>query len=145
MYATGFVVLDTDPVVEELRSKARHFLSLSPTTSTKTIEMMRYTTAAAFEDAVDVKDRDPVTASMLLSVCVIRMLHHVFRERRQYLPREKDLIASVQRLDPELASLAIAFYSSADLTERLELAGRIADRTIKARGFYEWSSEPEQK
>ena len=104
---------------------------------------MRYTTAAAFEDAIDVKDRDPATATMLLSVCVIRMLHHVFRERRQYQPREKDLIASVQRLDPELASWAIAFYGSADLRERVELAGRIADRTIKARGFYEWSSEPE--
>jgi hypothetical protein len=93
------------------------------------------------EDADDVKDRDPATANMLLSVCIIRMLHQVFRERKQFLPREKDLIKCVQDSDPELASWAIAFYDTADLTRRFELANQIADRTIRARGFYEWSSE----
>lgn len=142
MLATGFVVFDADPVVEELRLKARHVLSQAPTTKAESLEMMRYTAASAFEDAIDVKDRDPATASMLLTVCIIRMLHHVFRERREFLPREKDLIASIRRLDPELASWAIDFYNTSDLGQRIELAGRIADRTIRTRGFYEWSSEP---
>src|SRR5262245_9968839 len=102
MLATGFVVLDLDPVVEELRSKARLSLSGGPTTSQEHIEMVRYSTACVLEDASDVKDRDPATANMLLSVCIIRMLHQVFRERKQFLPREKDLIKCVQDHDPEL-------------------------------------------
>jgi hypothetical protein len=80
-----------------------------------------------------------------MSVSLIRMLHHVFRQRRQFLPREKDLIPSIQKLDAELGSWVTDFYKTADLTERIELAGRIADRTIGVRGFYEWSSEPQSE
>lgn len=142
MLATGFVILDGDPVVEALRQKARSRLAQRPTASPQAIEMLRYTTAAALEDAVDVKERDPATAHMLASVCIMRMLHHVFRAANEFLPREKDLIESVRTRDPELASWVVAFFNTVDLEERLELAGKIADRTIAARGFYEWSSEP---
>jgi hypothetical protein len=45
MLATGFVILDLDPVVETLRRKAKSCLAQPPTTSAQTIEMLRYLTA----------------------------------------------------------------------------------------------------
>ena len=142
MLATGFVVLSLDPVVEVLREKAKTCLTQPPTTPPQLIEMARYSAAATLEDAIDLKERDPAVAHMLASVCIVRMLHHVFRKANVFLPRDKDLIEAIRARDPELASWAVSFYETADLKLRLELAGRIADRTIGVRGFYEWTSEP---
>jgi hypothetical protein len=135
-------VLDRDPIVETLREKAALCLAGGPTTSRETIEYTRYSIAAAFEDAADLKTRDPAAASMLVSVCIVRMLHHVFRNANEFVPRAKDLLEAVRQRDSELASLVVAFYNTADLEERFDLGGRIADSTIGVRGFYEWSSEP---
>lgn len=144
MLATGFVVLSNDPVVETLRQKATACLNQPPTTPPRVIEMSRYSAAALLEDAIDLKERDPAAAHMLASVCIVRMLHHVFRKAKVFLPRDKDLIEAVRARDPQLASWVVAFYETPNLHERLELAGRIADRTIGVRGFYEWSSEPSE-
>jgi hypothetical protein len=81
---------------------------------------------------------------MLASVSIVRMLHHVFRRANEFLPRDKDLIESVRIRDAELASWVVAFFETTDIDRRLDLAGRIADRTIGARGFYEWTSEPSE-
>ena len=79
---------------------------------------------------------------MLVSACIVRMLHYVFHKANEFLPRDKDLLESIRARDAELASWVTAFFNTVDLEERLEWAGRIADRTIGVRGFYEWASQP---
>ena len=58
--------------------------------------MARYSAAATLEDAIDLKERDPAAAHMLASVCIVRMLHHVFRKANVFLPRDKDLIEAIR-------------------------------------------------
>jgi hypothetical protein len=71
------------------------------------------------------------------------MLHYAFRASGRMLPRNKELLDAAATFAPEIASLARRFFETAEVTERLNLAGSIADRTIQVRGFFEWESTPE--
>lgn len=145
MLTTGFVVLAADPVVEALRAEAAEGLA-NPPTPAPGAPTPRYGAATLYEDAVDVAARDPETAALLLAQAVPPMLHYHFRAAGRFVPRNKDLLAELARLDPEVAALARRFFATARPEERLELAGAIADRTIGARGFFEWESneDPEE-
>lgn len=81
---------------------------------------------------------------MILGQAVRDMLRFAFRAAGRFFPREKDLLRALEELDPSLAGLGRSFYRAASLPERLALAETIAGRTIKAKGFFEWESEPEQ-
>ncbi len=144
MLATGFVILALDPVVAELQRKAAAVLAAARQAGPQQTTVARYMAATLFEDAVDVADRDPATAGMILSQAVVAMLHYLFLEQRRYQPRAKNLLAATAALHTEVGDLARRFFLAADPQQRLDLAGRIADRTTRARGFFEWETEPEQ-
>ncbi|MBN2305194.1 MAG: hypothetical protein JXQ72_11985 [Anaerolineae bacterium] len=144
MLATGVVILDESPVIEELRSWARTMLQAQPNPSAERLVQMRYLVAAEFEDARDVAGTDPLTARLILAKAVHGMLHVAFWKANRFIPREKDLLATLADLDAPLGELARTFWSTNDLTQQIELAGQIADRTIGARGFFEWESTPEE-
>jgi hypothetical protein len=132
MVGTGFLILQADPVVDELRRKAKGILSTLPPVP-KDLTVPRYMIASLFEDAVDVIRRDPATAEMILCAAVDQMLRHAFTKSGRYIPRTKDL----------LRELAARFYGARCTRRRLRIGGLIADRVIGARGFFEWETKPD--
>jgi hypothetical protein len=144
MVATGFVILELDPIVNSLREKATVWLQKSPQSSPEDLTMNRYMVATLYEDALDVVERDPVTAQMLLSRAVVEMINYSFTQAGWFLPRPKDLLSAFARLDAETAVLATRFFEASDLDLRLKLAEQIADRTIEVSGFFEWETTPEE-
>jgi len=145
MMATGFVVLATDPVVEELRQKAAWLLTQPPDVSPEALEQARYMAATRFEDATDIAARNPIAASMLLSQTLIDMLRFAFMKAQRFIPRDKDLLAEFGLLDADAAAKVRQFFETSSCDERIRLATEIADRILGVRGFFEWSSQPEIK
>jgi len=143
MLATGHIILILDPVVDALRAKASELLS-QPPEAPQELVMPRYMTALLFEDALDVAQTDPATAQMILSQAVTEMLKFPFIERGEFIPRTKSLLADLNKIDAQTARLAYRFFEAGEFKVRLEIAGQIADRTIKARGFFEWETAAEE-
>jgi len=143
MLVTGFVVLARDPVVDELQAQARELLAHPPESTPLELDIARYMVACTYEDAMDVVERDPVTAQMLLSRAVTDMLDFCFKKASRFLPRRKELLQALAEIDPETAGMATEFFTATDLDARLCLAERLADRTIGVRGFFEWETTPE--
>jgi predicted nucleotidyltransferase len=143
MLATGFVVLDRDPVVQELRRRARAILAQPPSLDEAELTWLRYGAALQVEDACDIAPLDPAGASMILNLAVHAMLQYCFRQADRYLPRDKDLLDALREVRPEVAVLAREFYATAPFERRLALAKEIALQTIGVLGFFEWESVPE--
>lgn len=143
MLATGFVVLARDPVVDELRAQARGLLAHPPQNTPLGLDIARYMVACTYEDAMDVVERDSATAQMLLGQAVSGMLGFCFKKADRFVPRRKELLRTLAEIDPETAELATEFFTATDLNARLRLAERLADRTVGARGFFEWETVPE--
>jgi uncharacterized protein (TIGR02246 family) len=144
MLATGVVVLDASPAVADLRGEAAEWLARTSPLSPDAIVRARYAAATRFEDAMDVGSTDPATATMLMSQAVTAMLEHDCRVKDGHLPRSKDLLGTVARRDPTLGQLAHAFFSATSPADRFAAGQAIADRTVGARGFFEWDSGPER-
>jgi len=140
MLATGFVVHDADPVVDELRARCRAFLAEGPAYSPEAKIHRRYVLACAVEDAADRRARDPATAAMILARAVPGMLEYAFVERHRWIPRAKDLLDELGKLDAALAADALRFFDA----RNPDVAARIADRTIGVRGFFEWEGAREE-
>ena len=138
MLATGFTVLDEDPMVEELRELGRAQLAAGPAYTEKTRVFRRYAAAPASEDGADRAARDPATAAMILGRAVTAMLEYAYVKENRWIPRAKDLLAG---LDPALAADARRFFEAARAD--VDLARRIADRTIGVHGFFAWEGERE--
>jgi len=144
MLVNGFVILDRHPVVEQLRQRARELLSTHPNLTPAQHTWKRYLASNLLEDAVDIAERDPQTTQIFLTQAVFAMLQYHFEANGHFIPRTKELLSQLDNLDPPLAILARTFYSSGDFVARLAAAEQIADRTVKARAFFEWETEPER-
>ena len=141
MIATGFVVLDRDPCVARLRALATEYLSRSTDVDEAQLTWLRYASALRYEDAVDVRETDPDTASLLLASAVVELLRFVFFHAAGHpVPRWKELLRKVEALDPGAGALVRRFFRAADLDERMRLAGELHERIAGARGFFEWES-----
>lgn len=145
MLATGFVVLERDPVVAALRGEARAALESGPRVDPAALTWSRYASATMVEDAFDLADRDPDGALFLATTAVNEMLRFVvYPAHGRWVPGWKALFAGLAEVDAAAATLARRFYRAADPRERLELAGALADHICGARGFFEWESPPEE-
>lgn len=142
MFATGVVIFDADPVLEELRTEAAQWLGKETRPSEFESVSARYTIASRLEDALDVLGSDDATADLLMRAAVLDMLEYLCKTAHGRIPRRKDLLAQLAKDHPMVATLAAAFLRANDVTERARLAGEIADTTIGARGFFEWDSGP---
>lgn len=142
MLATGFKVLDLDPVIERLRSEAKHLISNPPATFPD-LTMRKYMIATAFEDAVDVASEDEATARMILSEAISRALHYRFLRDGRYIPREKELIKEITATDTALGKLANRFFSASPLSDLIIVGQQIIDRLEGEHGFFEWETEVE--
>lgn len=143
MFATGFVVLNADPIIDVLILRAKNLLAQPPRSNNLQLMMARYTAATQFEDALDVAGRDIATANMILTKAVTSALAYFFLARNRMIPRDKDLLGELAVLDPKTAAVAQQFFSSAQWQERVASAGVVMDRIIGARGFFEWESARE--
>ena len=74
---------------------------------------------------------------------VAELANHLLLSRGSFVPRNKDLLESLARVDPELSRLARAFLLASQPGERINLGAMIADQALGTRGFFEWESEPE--
>lgn len=140
MWATGFVILDRDPAISGLRQRARAYLAMKPDYPASHLAASRYLAATLYEDARDIAGSDPANAALILAESVHKMLHYCFYCLNEYVPREKDLLGALAKVDPSLAGLARQFYSDPPFERRLALAAEIASRTIATQGFFEWES-----
>ena len=104
--------------------------------------MTRSRVATRFEDALDVVDEDAATATMLLTRAVTEMLELYCKSGLGRIPRGKDLLSIVAKINPAVGERAIAFFAASALSDRIESATWLADRIIGVRGFFEWDSGP---
>jgi hypothetical protein len=141
LLATGEIVFDPRGVMARWRERGREALRSVPELGEAGRTSMRYFAACVFEDACDRIDEDPATAVMFLGEAVERMLAFALARAGRWMPRRKELLGVVEGFDPELARLARAFLLEGAPARKLELAGEVADRTIEARGFFEWEAE----
>jgi hypothetical protein len=140
MWATGFLILDRHPSIAQLRQRARVYLAQNPQYSQEYLTNQRYMAATSFEDACDIAPQDPAGASLMLSGAIMNMLQYAYLKAGRFIPRVKDLLVELDRLDPRLAALAREYCATSQSEQRLALAGEIADLTIGVRGFFEWES-----
>ena len=142
MLATGVVVFREGNIIDQLRAEAEEWLAKETRMSDLERISTRYAIASRLEDALDVIDTDEVTARMNLADVVTAMLEYSCKTESGRIPRRKDLLASVASTQAEVARLAGEFFRSTTVAQGAELASRIADRTIGARGFFAWDSGP---
>jgi len=142
MIATGVVVFRDGPIMDELRTEARGWLEKKTAMSDFERVSTRYGIASRLEDALDLVDTDDVTATMLLAESVIAILEYACKAADGRIPRRKELMTMIAGRDSEIAQLATEFFQAASISERKRSALALADRTIGARGFFEWDSGP---
>jgi hypothetical protein len=143
MISTGVILLNNEPLLPKLTAKARVILKNGPKKPDKIdIVHERYFAGSLYEYALDMAESDPATAQIILSRAVYQMLQAMVLITNHYEPRDKDLLLCIKEIDPVLSKWTKSFYTAASLKTKLGLAERIADRTIKCRGFMEWESKP---
>ncbi|WP_437737874.1 nucleotidyltransferase domain-containing protein [Sorangium sp. So ce1335] len=140
MLATGFPVLGS-PLLDELRAESAVWLAKRTALTPDQDAWARYSAATLLEDALDVAARDPAMASALLAEAVLAMVRYHLLARNGVLPRAKELLAELERSDPEVARSARRSFEAASLGDRITAAHAVADVCIGARGFFAWESE----
>jgi predicted nucleotidyltransferase len=141
MLATGFVVLDRDPAIAQLRAEAAEHLRAGPKVSPERLLTQRYLAADCLDNARDVLGRDPACATLILTGAVRAMLECWFPSEGRFIPSPKRMLSEARAHAPELGGLLDRFFAATDAPARLALAEEIADRTIGERTFFEWESE----
>ncbi len=137
---TGFVVLDRDLILQDLRTEAATWLNTPPAPGDDALLWRRYLIADELDNARDVVESDPACASLILHSAVSRLVEYAFLARGQNLPRQKALVAALAALDPEAGATVRAFYAAADASARLELATQLAQHLTGAVAFFTWDS-----
>lgn len=137
MIASGVVILDRDPRIEQLREEAKATLQLPPKPNPDMLQLMRYHAVSALENALDVCESDPDMAMLEICNALPNMLHYYFLKQGKYVPRHKDTIQQVREHDPELARLIHELFV-ADEASRYAILEQIADKTIEIRRFFEY-------
>jgi predicted nucleotidyltransferase len=141
---TGFVVLDQDDVLPELRQRAAASLSEPPNPEPARLTLMRYFAADRLDNALDIVNTKPLEAQMILGLAVHDMLSYFYLAGNHYIPRDKDLVSSLEGLNPVCAGLARQFFQAATLLERAAAAKALARHTLGVEGFFEWESGMEE-
>jgi len=142
MLASGFVILQLDPVISELREKAEHLLG-QPPEAPKNLIPYTYFPALLFEDALDVAGKDLATGQMILGQAVSEMLKFCFVRAGKFIPRQKSLLSELEVIDPATTNLVRSYFEADSYDLKIDLASKIADRTIEKHGFFEWESSIE--
>ncbi len=140
MFTTGFVILDRDPAVQELRSEAAEWLVKPPTPGDDALLWRRYSIADELDNAGDVLADDPACASLILHAAVNKLVEYAFLARNRHLPRQKELLTALDALDAKAGALARAFYAAIGAADQLAAATALAVHVTGATTFFTWDS-----
>jgi hypothetical protein len=143
MLATGFVVLDADPVVGELRREAALELAQPPAVDAGAQTMSSYLIVDMLDNVRDVLDEDPVLAELLLWRVTNQLVEWRLAAAGGWLPRVKEMLSLHQRIDPNGAVLLHQVESATTAQERLPAVAALARHTLGVDTFFEWDSAPE--
>jgi hypothetical protein len=136
MFATGELLGEAHPVVHELIAEARAQLAVPATPGAEQLTGMRYAVVDLLDDARDVDGRDAAATQLLLAEAARRIAEYAFRARGRFVPRRKELVAELERLDGAAAALLRAFAAGGGLASVAALALHVlgVDR------FFDWTS-----
>jgi hypothetical protein len=141
LLATGAIMFGADDVrLTDVIARARVWLDTPPHISDEALTLRRYLIATAFEDARDVVERDLHTALLLLGEAVPEALAYSFLAAGRNVPRHKDMLLVLARVNPALAAAVAQFVGEPNPAARYAAALVIADLTVHARGFFAWES-----
>lgn len=140
MWANGFVVLNADPLVDSLRQEAAAWLQKRPDPTPLALTMKRYFNADAFENALDLVERDPAMALLLMHEAIWQMVNQRFLIANHNIPRHKEILAKLKELDPQAGELLQRFLLEPNLAQKFALGQQVAQTLNGAIGFFEWET-----
>lgn len=143
MWATGFVLLDDDPLVNVLRQEAIEWLQQRPDLAPLALTINRYFNADEFENALDIAESNPAMASLLMHHAIFNMIAYRFLAANLNVPRHKEILAKLKELDPQAGELVQRFLLEPDLAHKFALGKQVAQMLNGAIGFFEWETELE--
>lgn len=137
---TGQVVKGKDDpqikaLIEEAKTLATKF---TPLTAEQLIAK-QYTIALLFEDAMDVKDSDVITAAFILDKAVLEAVDFIFLKNQLPLPRLKERFNVLDEIEPAAAKIARQYYDTT-INNKFDIARKLVLLTAKHTGFFEWES-----
>lgn len=144
MLATGVIVVDHEACMRELQHEARRLLAAGPAVEEEEITRRRYTIVTEYEDAVNIRDEDPERAGAMATSSLLAALRLCFLQRGLWLPREKELLQALARLDPALER-ASRHALRAENAERIDLVEPLIIQVVGSSRFFAWESEREER
>jgi hypothetical protein len=144
MFASGVIVLDSTGIVGKLVEQAKSILGDPPPAPDENASVqIRYSAATEFEDVLDLADRDPGSAAVLLGATVRKLAECRVSLAPGWLPRAKDLMTRLDEVDPVAAHLARRAVSDLPFSDRLAIARSLCLHVTGAEEFFEWTSPRE--
>lgn len=139
LMAFGHIVYDPAGVFARLREDALAAMEAGPAVPEDQVTMRKYGAVDQLDNALDVAERDPALARMLATEAVAQAIAVWFIERGGWMPRAKDRLEALRRVDPEAADAVEEFMESGDVTDAESAIGVL----LGVSGFFEWESIPE--
>ncbi|HEX5059851.1 MAG TPA: nucleotidyltransferase domain-containing protein [Kofleriaceae bacterium] len=144
MFATGEALEPVHSTIAELIAEARTWLAKPLEVTEAALVQRRYGAVDCLDDARDVIDRDPAAAALLLAEVVREIVAYAFWQRRAFEPRRKDMVARLEAIDPEAASL-LRTWSAASGRQALAIVETLARHVLGVDAFFEWTSERDEE
>ena len=143
MLATGYVVLDADPIVQTLRNEAANWLAMMPAADEERLRWLRYLLVDQADNIRDAAVADPTLARLLLGELLPNLATYCFLAAGRHVPRHKDVLAELARLDGPAAVAMRAIVDATDLGVALALTEALMQRVVGSTTFFTWDSKPE--
>ena len=107
------------------------------------LRWLRYLLVDQADNIRDVATVDPTLARLLLGELLPQLATYIFLAAGCHLPRRKELLAGLSRLDAAAAVELRAIVEAADLGAALPLLEAFMQRSMGATTFFTWDSTPE--
>lgn len=143
IFTTGVVVINRHAVVDQLICEAQEWLTKPPALSAAELLWKRYLIVDGLDNARDLIESDPANAAFFLHDAVQAMLNYYFLASNQNLPRYKEIVATLEKMQQPLGGLVRSYYGVSDARQQLALAEQIAQLIIGTTEFFEWESAQE--
>lgn len=144
LLATGTVLLDQDPIVQNLRNEAAKWLATAPTPGDERLRWLRYLLVDQADNVRDMAAVDPALARLLLGEMLPQLATYCFLAAGHHLPRRKDVLTGLAQLDAAAAAEMRAIVNAADLGAALVVTEALMQRVMGVTTFFTWDSAPEE-
>lgn len=132
LWKTGKIIFDRTGILEKLKQFAAEIEAKGKKPlSNDAIKHTKFDVYDQIKSVTRLKEIDTATASMVIQVKVFQLCEKYFDLRQMWTPPTKQRLQALQENDPNLAAKVKSFYTSGDLSKRIELAKEIADSVFK--------------